>query len=106
MRRDQIDGREWTEDAPGIDGEVAMSSIQFDVPDGILESLQETPDSMSQTVRQLAAAKLVELGKLSTGRAAELAGMERVPFLMLLKDLQVSPGPQTAEEILGDADRA
>jgi predicted HTH domain antitoxin len=32
----------------------------------------------------LAAAKLYELGKLSSGKAAQLAGMERVEFLYAL----------------------
>ena len=39
----------------------------------------------------LAAVKLFELGRLSSGRAAELAGMERVEFLLTLDRFKVCP---------------
>ena len=39
----------------------------------------------------LAAVKLYELGRLSSGRAAELAGMARVEFLLHLGRYQVFP---------------
>ena len=39
----------------------------------------------------LAALKLYELGRLSSGRAAELAGMSRVEFLMSLGRYKVFP---------------
>ena len=38
-----------------------------------------------------AAVKLFELGRLSSGRAAELAGMVRVEFLLQLNRYQVFP---------------
>jgi predicted HTH domain antitoxin len=39
----------------------------------------------------LAAVKLFELGRLSSGRAAELAGMPRVEFLLNLGRYKVFP---------------
>jgi predicted HTH domain antitoxin len=39
----------------------------------------------------LAAVKLYELGRLSSGRAAELAGMSRVEFLLALGRYKVFP---------------
>jgi len=39
----------------------------------------------------LAAVKLYEMGRLSSGRAAELAGMSRVEFLMNLGRYKVFP---------------
>ena len=39
----------------------------------------------------LAAVKLYELGRLSSGRAAELAGMPRVEFLLALQRYKVFP---------------
>lgn len=83
-----------------------MSALHFEIPDSVLESLQESPDTFQGTMRLLAAAKLVELGRLSTGRAAELAGMGRVEFLSALPSLGVSPSSLSATEVLGDADRA
>jgi predicted HTH domain antitoxin len=39
----------------------------------------------------LAAVKLYEMGRLSSGRAAELAGMSRVEFLLNLSRYKVFP---------------
>ncbi|RLT35942.1 MAG: UPF0175 family protein, partial [Chloroflexi bacterium] len=51
----------------------------------------------------LAAAKLYEMGRLSAGKAAQLAGMSRVPFLALLTTFGVSAiniqGKEIDEEI-------
>ena len=50
----------------------------------------------------LGAVKLFELGKLSSGRAAQLAGLTRVEFLLVLREYQVSPFQMTAEELRQD----
>ena len=47
--------------------------------------------SFARELRVLAAVKLYELGRLSSGRAAELAGMSRVEFLLELGRYKVSP---------------
>ena len=54
----------------------------------------------------LAAVKLFELGRLSSGRAAQLAGVPRVAFLMRLADYRVSPFQLTAEDLVEDAENA
>ncbi len=68
-----------------------MSTVQIEIPEEVLISLKETPETISRELRILAAVKLFELGKLSSGRAAQLAGISRVEFLMLLGRYQVSP---------------
>ncbi len=45
--------------------------------------------SFAREVAMLAAVKLYELGRLSSGRAAELAGMSRVGFLLSLGKYEV-----------------
>ena len=55
-----------------------MSTVQLEIPEEVLISLKETPETISQQIRIVAAVKLFELGKLSSGRAAQLAGMSRV----------------------------
>ena len=47
----------------------------------------------------LAAVKLFELGKLSSGRAAQLADVPRAEFLLSLGRYQVSPFHFTTEEL-------
>nr|WP_228060581.1 MULTISPECIES: UPF0175 family protein [unclassified Coleofasciculus] len=76
-----------------------MSTIQLDIPEEILISLKETPETIARELQILAAVKLFELGKLSSGRAAQLAGISRVEFLMLLGRYQVSPFSLTTEEL-------
>jgi hypothetical protein len=47
-----------------------------------LLALKETPVEFEVEARLLLAVKLYEMGRVSTGRAAELAGMGRVGFLL------------------------
>jgi predicted HTH domain antitoxin len=54
----------------------------------------------------LAAVKLYELGKLSSGRAAQLAGVTRVEFLLALGRYQVSPFALDAETLAQDVANA
>ena len=54
----------------------------------------------------LDAAKLYEIGKLSSGRAAELAGISRVSFLQMLARYNVPIFNPTAEELEQDLHNA
>lgn len=65
--------------------------IVMEIPEGILIAEKMDAISFAQEVRLLAAVKLYELGRLSSGRAAELAGMPRVEFLMTLSRYKVFP---------------
>jgi len=81
---------------------MAMTSIQIEVPEEVLISLKETPETISRELSILAAVKLFELGKLSSGRAAQLAQVSRVEFLNLIGRYQVSPLPRSPEELEQD----
>lgn len=83
-----------------------MSMVQIDVPDEILISLKESSETISQELSTLAAVKLFELGKLSSGRAAQLAGMSRVKFLSTLGQYNVSPFVLTTEDLENDINNA
>ena len=54
----------------------------------------------------LAAVKLYELGRLSSGRAAQLAGISRVEFLLALGRYQVSPFQLDADSLAQDGANA
>ena len=83
-----------------------MPTIQIDLPDEVLLALKETPEGLSQMIRMAAAAKLYELGKLSSGRAAELAGIPRVSFLQQLGRYGVSTFDLTEDELVQDLHNA
>jgi len=70
---------------------MTMRQIIVDVPEQVL--LAEKMDALEfgRELRTLAAAKLYELGRLSSGRAAELAGMSRVDFLLCLGRYRIFP---------------
>jgi len=83
-----------------------MSMIQLEVPDEVLISLKETPQTLTRELRIAAAVKWYELGKLSSGRAAQLAGLSRVEFLLMLGRYQVSSFALTAEQLERDVNNA
>jgi predicted HTH domain antitoxin len=73
--------------------EQAMASRQvvIDVPETILLAEKTDEVAFAREIILLAAVKLYELGRLSSGRAAELAGIPRVEFLMNLERYKVFP---------------
>ena len=65
--------------------------IILDVPEKVLLAEKTDEESFARELCTLAAVKLYELGRLSSGRAAELAGMPRVEFLLTLSHYKVFP---------------
>jgi predicted HTH domain antitoxin len=61
--------------------------------------LKLSDQEFAQELRFLASAKLYELGRLSSGKAARLAGMERVNFLYELGKIGVAAINLRDEEI-------
>jgi len=79
-----------------------MSTVSIEIPEEVLISLKQTQETIAREMQILAAVKLFEIGKLSSGRSAQLAGMPRVQFLLLLGQYQVSPFSLTTEELERD----
>jgi predicted HTH domain antitoxin len=58
-----------------------MTQVTLRYPTGIAQAVRLTNEEFEAQVRLMAALKMFELGKLSSGKAAELAGLSRVEFL-------------------------
>ncbi|MDN5935178.1 MAG: UPF0175 family protein [Nitrosospira sp.] len=78
--------------------------VTLELPDETLDTLHQDPDSFAREIRLVAAIKWYEIGRLSQGRAAEVAGLSRASFLEALSQFEVSPFQYGAEEILAEAD--
>jgi predicted HTH domain antitoxin len=65
--------------------------IIVEIPEKVLLAEKTDEASFARELHVLAAVKLYEMGRLSSGRAAELAGMPRVEFLLSLARCKVFP---------------
>lgn len=81
-----------------------MSAHQLTIPysEDLLLSLKESPEEFETEARLLLAVKLYELDRISTGRAAELAGMSRVEFMFTLDRFGISPMGVDPDELESD----
>ncbi len=77
-----------------------MSQIVFDIPNDVLLALKVSDEEAESTLRMVAAAKLYELGRLSSGAAARLAGVPRTVFLTRLADFGIDTFQLTEEDLL------
>jgi predicted HTH domain antitoxin len=82
-----------------------------DYPSGLPQLLKLSDREFARELPFLAAAKLYEIGRLSSGKAARLAGMDRVTFLrelerigvpaINLRDEQIEAEIRAARELAG-----
>lgn len=79
------------------------STLTIKYSDDMLLSLKQSRREFEDEARYLLALKLYELGKMSSGKAARLAGVSRVEFLMRLWRYKVSPFQVDLEEILKES---
>jgi predicted HTH domain antitoxin len=80
-----------------------MSQIVFDIPNDVLLALKMSEGEAEETLRMVAAVKLYELGRLTSGQAARLAGTSRVVFLLQAKKHGVPSVAWDKEELAAEA---
>jgi len=84
--------------------EVRVLAIPY--PGDLLLSLKEDEETFAAEARLLLAVKLYEMGRISTGMAARLAGMSRVAFMFALGRFGLSPIGVGADELDEDLTHA
>jgi len=77
-----------------------MGHITFEIPGDALLGLKIPLEEASAIVRMAAAMKLYELGQLSSGTAARLAGVSRIIFLSHLADYGVDTFRSTEAQLV------
>ncbi len=73
--------------------------LELEIPDSVAVAEKMDATALGNHLRLMAAMKLYELGHLSSGGAAELAGMSRVEFLGRAGDYRVFPFAAELEEL-------
>jgi predicted HTH domain antitoxin len=73
--------------------------VVLNVPGETLRALKLSPDEAAATLSMVAAVKLFEMGRLSSGAAARLAGVPRIVFLARLADYGVDTFRLTEDQL-------
>jgi predicted HTH domain antitoxin len=81
-------------------------SLTIEYGDDLLLSLGLSADQFSREARLLLAAKLYELGRLTSGQAAKLSGLGRVEFLLTLSRLGIAASNLREEDAAAEIDFA
>ncbi|NEQ65406.1 MAG: UPF0175 family protein [Symploca sp. SIO2D2] len=74
-----------------------MKTISIQLPETVFSALRKSPDEFVPEMQIAAAVKWYELGKISQGKASEIAGLTREEFILALARYQVDFMQYTAE---------
>jgi len=79
--------------------ETVMASFQIDLPDSVLLATGQSAEELIREAKFLLALKLFEVGRISSGRAAELGDLPRVEFLLRAGSMGVPVADLDEEEM-------
>lgn len=83
-----------------------MKTLNIPVPEDLPDLLKMSDEEFRREAQLLLAAKLYELGKLTAGMAARLAGVDRVTFWTLLARYHAPAINLTGDEVIREIEAA
>jgi len=83
-----------------------MNTITLNYPESLPDSARLSRREFEKSMRFAMAAKLFELGRISSGQAAQLVPMDRYTFLKSLSEANVDAIQWDAEEFECEVDNA
>jgi len=81
---------------------MSQYELKIDYPENLLDAVHATRGEFEREARMAMAAKLFEIGRLSSGMAAALAKTDRVSFLLGLHRYGVAMIDLEEEELASD----
>jgi predicted HTH domain antitoxin len=87
-------------------GDAMEETLTIHLPSERRQMLNRTPEELARDVRLYSALMLFRLGKLSSGAAAEMAGLPRVEFLDLCAEYDIPVTQITGQELRREMDSA
>ena len=81
---------------------MATNVLSIPYPENLLLSIKKSPEAFETEARLLLAVKLYEMEQITTGTAAELAGISRIAFMFELRRFGLSPMGQNPDELAED----
>ncbi len=82
---------------------IRTKKVILELPIESLSIFRQTSEEFACALRLTAAVKWYEMGLVSQEKAAELAGLNRLDFILSLAKYNVSPFQYSAEEIINEA---
>jgi predicted HTH domain antitoxin len=83
-----------------------QAQILIDYPTSLPDALQTSPAEFANEAKMAMAVKLFEMKRISSGMAAQLAGIDRVTFLLNLHRYNVAMIDIEEDELSSDLENA